>query len=112
MTFYNPHTNEWYYGGALKTADGLITNPTRQVLLANGFEPYAPPAPEPIPASEERRKAYEVECDPLLIASLGYTMEGNDDAAAACRAQYLAKKAEIRERIPDEALTSETTNKE
>lgn len=94
-----------YSGGVLHTERGIIFNPTKEVLLAHGYEPYTPPSapePEPIPASELRRQAYEAECDPLLIASLGYTMEGDDDAAAACRRAYLSKKAEIRERIPDE----------
>lgn len=104
MTYYNPTTNHFYRSGALKTADGAIFNPTEATLKAHGFEPYVAPKveAEPIPATEQRRMAYEAECDPLLIASLGYEAEGNEEAAAACRAQYLTKKAEIRERIPDD----------
>lgn len=101
MTYYNSTTKTFYRGGALKTAEGAIFNPTAETLKAHGYEPYVAPKveAEPIPASEQRRMAYEVECDPLLIASLGYEAEGNTEAAEACKAQYLAKKAEIRERI-------------
>lgn len=104
MTYYNPTTKTFYRSGALHTKDGTIFNPTAETLYKHGYEPYKPPAvePEPIPASELRRRAYIEECDPLLIASLGYEAEGNTGAAASCREQYLAKKAEIRERIPDE----------
>lgn len=102
MAWINKSNGKRYSFGALHTEKGIIFNPTAETLKANGYEPYIAPAPEPIPASEQRRQAYEAECDPLLIASIGYTMEGDDDAAAACRAQYLAKKREIRERIPDE----------
>lgn len=105
MRYYNQQTKKWYVsGGALKADNGVVLNPTEAVLRSHGYEPYEPPKaePEPIPAEEQRRQAYVVECDPLLIASLGYEAEGNEEAAAACRAQYLAKKSEIRERIPDE----------
>lgn len=101
MRYYNPHTKEWYRGGVLKTKNGLVLNPTDNILKAHGYEPYTPPTLEPEPASEQRRQAYVAECDPLLIASLGYEAEGNEEAAQACRAQYLQKKSEIRERIPD-----------
>lgn len=104
MTYYNPTTKTFYRSGALKTADGTIFNPTEATLKAHGYEPYTPPLaaePEPIPASEQRRQAYEQECDPFSMAYVGYMLEGNEEAAAGCKAAYLAKKAEIRERIPD-----------
>lgn len=53
-------------------------------------------------ASELRRQAYEAECDPYSMAYVGYMLEGNEAAAATCKTAYLTKKAEIRERIPDE----------
>lgn len=104
MAWINKTNGKRYSFGGLKTEKGVIFNPTAEVLRANGYEPYTPPAveAEPIPAEEHRRKAYVAECDPLLIASLGYAAEGNEAAAAECRAQYLAKKAEIRTRIPDD----------
>lgn len=105
MTYYNPTTKQFYRSGALCTKDGTIFNPTEEVLKAHGYEPYTPPRapePEPVPASEQRRQAYEVECDPLSMAYIGYLMEGDETAAASCKAAYLTKKREIRERIPDE----------
>ena len=67
-----------------------------------------PTPPEPSPA-EKRRKAYERECDPLLVAALGYRLEadagqaGAREKADAMEADYLAKKAEIRNAHPDPA---------
>lgn len=104
MTYYNPTTKQFYRSGALRTADGTIFNPNAETLAAHGYEPYTPPPapePEPISASEQRRMAYEEECDPLSMAYVGYMLEGNETAAAGCKAAYLTKKAEIRKRIPD-----------
>lgn len=109
MTYYNSTTKTFYRGGALKAADGTIFNPTAETLAKHGFESYAPPPapePEPIPASELRRQAYEAECDPYSMAYVGYMLEGNEEAAAGCKAAYLAKKAEIRTRIPDKEKSS------
>lgn len=105
MKWHNPTNKQFYSRGPLKTADGTIFNPTAETLKAHGFEPYTPPPavePEPIPASEQRRMAYEQECDPYSMAYVGYMLEGNEEAAAGCKAAYLKKKAEIRTRIPDE----------
>ena len=49
--------------------------------------------------SEERKRAYETECDQYLIAYQGYLLEGNTAAAENCKQAYLAKKREIRARI-------------
>ena len=63
------------------------------------------PPPEPTPA-DKRREAYERECDPLLVAALGYRLEANAgqagarEKADAMEADYLAKKAEIRKANP------------
>ena len=63
------------------------------------------PPPEPTP-EERRREAYERECDPLLVAALGYRLEaaagqaGAREKADAMEADYLAKKAEIRNANP------------
>lgn len=104
MTYYNTDTKQFYRGGVLRTKDGTIFNPTAETLYEFGYEPYTPPPapePEPIPASDLRRQAYEQECDPYSMAYVGYMLEGNEEAAATCKAAYLTKKAEIRERIPD-----------
>lgn len=104
MTYYNPDTKTFYRSGALRTADGTIFNPNAETLYKYGYEPYVAPKveAEPIPATEQRRMAYEQECDPYSMAYVGYMLEGNEEAAEACKAQYLTKKAEIRKRIPDE----------
>lgn len=49
--------------------------------------------------AEERKRAYEAECDQYLIAYQGYLLEGNLEAAENCKQAYLAKKREIRARI-------------
>ena len=49
--------------------------------------------------AEERKRAYEAECDQYLIAYQGYLLEGNLEAAEICKQAYLAKKREIRARI-------------
>ena len=70
-------------------------------------EPFAPPS-EPTPV-ERRRERYERECDPLLIAALGYRVEadagqpGARERVDSLEADYLARKAEIREANPDPA---------
>lgn len=49
--------------------------------------------------AEERKRAYEAECDQHLIAYQGYLLEGDLEAAEICKQAYLAKKREIRARI-------------
>ena len=58
------------------------------------------PAPTAEELSNERRLAYEAEADRYLIAMHGYEVEGKTEEAEACRRAYLAKKAEIRKRLP------------
>lgn len=65
-------------------------------------------APLTEPAQEEqktppevlRREAYKRHADQHLIAALGYEAEGNAEAAAAEREQYLAIKQSIRAEFP------------
>lgn len=70
MTYYNPTTNTYYRGGALKTAEGTIFNPTEATLKAHGYEPYIAPVVEPTaPTHEEieaaRAAAYRERVDPI-----------------------------------------------
>lgn len=50
--------------------------------------------------AEERKKAYEAECDPYLVAYQGYLVEGDTDKAESARKAYLRAKAEVRARLP------------
>lgn len=50
--------------------------------------------------SEERRKAYEAECDSYLTAYQGYLVEGDTAKAESARKAYLRAKAEVRKRLP------------
>ena len=67
-----------------------------------GWEEYIL-EPEPIPDPEQlREEAYRAEADQYLMAYEGYMAEGKILEADEQKALYLAKKAEIRERFPDE----------
>lgn len=104
MIYRNPHTNEIYRGGPLKTKTGTIANPSEATLFKYGFEPHVPapaPAPEPVPAADLRRMAYENEADCHLRAAIGYEFEGDLARAAEAKAAYLEAKAAIRARYPD-----------
>lgn len=61
---------KFYKGGALKTANGVIFNPTEAVLTAHGYEPYEPSAQvQQVPTAEEitalRKAAYVQRVDPI-----------------------------------------------
>ena len=77
-----------------------IINPTEEQILADGWNEYIPQVAEPIeiPIEEQRRQAYQAECDQYLIAYQGYLLEGNAEKAEEQKSLYLAKKEEIRER--------------
>lgn len=80
-------------------------------------EPEPQPEPEPPNPSEMRRQAYQLEVDEKSISYVGYKADavkarkdGNDELAEQYEAiadsileQIGKKKAEIRERYPDEA---------
>lgn len=64
---------------------------------------YVEGEPEPKPDPEQLREmAYRAEADQYLIAYEGYLAEGKALEADEQKALYLAKKAEIRERYPDD----------
>ena len=66
-----------------------------------GWEEYTS-VPEPQPDPEQLREAaYRAEADQSLMAYEGYIAEGKILEADEQKALYLAKKAEIRERFPD-----------
>lgn len=50
--------------------------------------------------AEERKRAYEAECDPYLVAYQGYLVEGDEAKAESARKAYLKAKAEVRKRLP------------
>lgn len=64
---------------------------------------YVEAEPEPQPDPEQLREmAYRAEADQYLMAYEGYIAEGKITEADEQKALYLAKKAEIRERYPEE----------
>ena len=66
-----------------------------------GWEEYTP-EPEPTPNPEQLREAaYRAEADQYLMAYEGYLAEGKILEADEQKARYLAKKAEIRKRFPN-----------
>lgn len=77
-----------------------IINPSHEQIIADGWVEYVPQVAQPIEVSseEQRRMAYEAECDQYLIAYQGYLLEGNTEKAEEQKALYLTKKQEIRER--------------
>lgn len=105
MTYYNPTTNEWYRGGALRTADGTIFNPTAETLYKHGYEPYTPPKVEPAPLSKEeisaqRKQAYIQRVDPITaeisrLRDMGGTEDEIADAMARREQEVSAIKAEL-----------------
>lgn len=65
---------------------------------------YVEGDPEPQADPEQLREmAYRAEADQYLMAYEGYLAEGKILEADEQKALYLAKKAEIRERFPDNA---------
>lgn len=104
MTYYNSTTKQFYRGGALKTANGTIFNPTEATLKAHGYEVYTPPTVEPIKVepSELRRMAYEAECDPLLPSIQSYALQGKTEQLEAVKAKWYARHKAIEARYPDE----------
>lgn len=78
-----------------------VINPTEEQIIADGWVEYVPQVAEPIeiPIEEQRRQAYQAECDQYLIAYQGYLLEGNAEKAEEQKALYLAKKEEIRKRF-------------
>ena len=107
MTYYNPTTNTYYRGGALKTADGTIFNPSEATLKAHGYEPYIAPAPkEPAAHTREeiedaRAAAYRATVDPITceIARLR-DMGGTDDEIAEAEARRAEAVAAIKAQWP------------
>lgn len=77
-----------------------VINPSEEQILADGWKEYTPQVAQPIeiPIEEQRRQAYQQECDQYLIAYQGYLLEGNAEKAEEQKALYLSKKQEIRER--------------
>jgi ABC-type multidrug transport system ATPase subunit len=82
-----------------------IINPSKEQILADGWIEYIPPTyePTPIDVEEQRRQAYQIECDQYLIAYQGYLLESNVEKAEVQKALYLAKKEEIRKRFEQDA---------
>ena len=85
----------------IKKEGSQIINPTEELILADGWEEYIPPTYEPtlIDIEEQRRQAYQAECDQYLIAYQGYALEGNLEKAEEQKTLYLEKKNEIRKRF-------------
>ena len=77
-----------------------VINPSEEQILADGWVEYVPQVAEPIELSieEQRRQAYQAECDQYLIAYQGYLLEGDVVKAEEQKELYLANKQEIRKR--------------
>jgi hypothetical protein len=56
MRYYKEiNGNKVFFSGILEVGDKQIINPTREQIIANGWEEYIPPVSEPyIPTYEER----------------------------------------------------------
>ena len=80
-----------------------VINPSEEQILADGWVEYIQQVAEPIKISieEQRRQAYQAECDQYLIAYQGYLLESNIEKAEEQKALYLARKEEIRERFTE-----------
>lgn len=106
MTYYNPTTDTYYRGGALKTADGTIFNPSAKTLKAHGYEPYIAPVVEPPAQTREeieaaRASAYRERVDPITceIARLR-DMGGSADEIAEAEARRAEAVAAIKAQYP------------
>lgn len=106
MTYYNPTTNTYYRGGALKTTDGTIFNPAEETLKAHGYEPYIepvvePPAPTHSEIEQARAAAYRERVDPITceIARLR-DMCGSAQEIAEAEARREAAVAAIKAQWP------------
>lgn len=119
MTFYNTATNTFYRGGALKTADGTIFNPTEATLKAHGYETYTPPPPPPPqPMTHEeieqaRAAAYRERVDPITCEIQRLRdMGGSSEKIAEAEARREAAVAAIKEQHPypeDEVSTVDSS---
>lgn len=104
MTYYNPTTKTFYRGGAFRTAEGTIFNPTEETLKAHGYEPYTPPViPPHEPTAEEitelRKAAYTTRVDPITceierLKEMGGTPEEIEEARYRRSEEVAAIKAE------------------
>ena len=88
----------YYEKGALVWRIFDAPPPPQEEYQEPTYEEPQPPTNEEISAL--RQSAYEAECDQLLIASLGYTAEGDTERAESARKAYLRAKAEVRKRLP------------
>lgn len=106
MTYYNSTTNDYYRGGALKTADGTIFNPTEATLKAHGYAPYIAPVVEPTaPTREEvedaRAAAYRATVDPITCEIQRLRdMGGSADEIAEAEARRAEAVAAIKAQYP------------
>lgn len=83
-------------GIIIKKNGKQILNPSEALILAEGWVQYNPENTIEISIEEQRRLAYQQECDKYLIAYQGYLLEGNIEKAEEQKQLYLAKKNEIR----------------
>lgn len=95
-----------YKSGALKTANGVIFNPTVETLAAHGFEPYEPPAQvQQVLTAEEiselRKAAYITRVDPITceIERLK-EMDGTFEEIEAARNRRAEVVAAIKSEYP------------
>lgn len=78
----------------------VYTEETDRIRVS--WEEYTPD-PEPTPDPEQlREEAYRAEADQYLLAYEGYLVEGRTQEAEQQKTLYLAAKAKIRERYPDD----------
>lgn len=107
MTYFNKTTKEFYRGGALKTADGTIFNPTEAALKAHNYEPYTPQPPlPPQPMTHEeieqaRAAAYRERVDPITCEIQRLRdMCGSAEEIAEAEARREKAVAAIKEQYP------------
>lgn len=84
-------------GIIIKKNGKQILNPSEALILAEGWIQYNPENTIEISIEEQRRLAYQQECDKYLIAYQGYLLEGNIEKAEEQKQLYLEKKNKIRQ---------------
>ena len=81
----------------IKKNGSQILNPSPALILSDGWVEYEPSSIIELSSEEQRRVAYQTECDQYLIAYQGYLLEGNTEKAEEQKQLYLAKKNKIRQ---------------
>lgn len=101
MTWINKANGRLYSFGALQTDEGVIFNPTQEVLKAHGYEPYvAPVVLSRAEIEQARKQAYIQRVDPITaeisrLRDMGGTDAEIAEAMARREQEVSAIKAEL-----------------